>query len=1050
MLVFCVVNITETMWPINENEVLFRCNNRLQLAKDKVTKIKNDYKSVLSSISMVDHTNELTTKDDFHKTKAQKYDAVIDITKQNITYGIECLEEVEQKMRRKKATSFLFEGGEICKEIVFCFHNKDNGRKGVCVRVGGVYATAFVFGEDLLYMDHSYPLVAASPITFLTGIELASDHDPDLIIKHVNYAIVEPTSKIKVYQDSIAAINQLFEANAMTDRLSKMGVNDLKEQSNVFDVQVFGTTLSITIDSCVAMNESRSLPYCTSSNDNFNTDEESMFREILIETTPRLRRVPLAIGHASSNSVATNPLLEGMADCIKDDRNAAIINLESDMQDSFIRIFASLKPKKLNRYNVLLKLIDDNFTNKLDVVVSKQLLEKEEYASRVSLAITKDVLGSLKFLGGLGLDTSVLEQRQAIEGMRSERGYYGEEMRHCTPDCLKTEELAEKIKDWICTQYRPSLFQSDSKVMKAKNISSNIQWYNKRIRPSSGKSRKRSKNESVLSSNVEERVEDREEKEMDATKGIRMKQVATVIPPVMFDEPREASSDKFMKEIIREYAHIIAKHVAGNPNGNVRLSLATRLYLLLGEHLVTPSSNIITLIKPVEFSLCSKSSVCEALFSKSGNTEDASMIEVKHDLKKEEILNRMKSLLNLRRCHEEQAAYMHLMNISTLEKMVGIVSGEGIIYSTPLRNAVEWYFRIVIRNRVADVVETLSPENNEFIPKLVLRVISSLDWFLKFDINHKYLSNNTPSASPKSLYSATRYAALISVEPEEEDTFPVMATRMPPMTSMIRRVRIGDSFSLTINNYSTGNLFMFSTKGMKTRHREFKEEFHNDLYSAYFPVHTTNKSSFARVMQPKKTAGNAEEILKNGSAPMTIFVCNYKKTWRNLCLFDPPSCITYRFVANNNAKIMLSLNEQYILNSTLEGKSLFGYQKAVEKYIISPFTEKAKSLTKIDLVVLSTINGEELYRCEGMNDCMFLYNNNTIKSVMDLYVVKTTRREKKMKRAISSGKKEDVNVKDYQKKINGMLPLLISKINNIIRNNQNIKEECISKRSELK
>ena len=1209
------------MWSsINDktSEVLSECNLRLELAKDKITKINGDYKenkSVLTSITMVDRpsnssSSSLTTKSELHEATAEKYDEVIELTKSNIKYGIERLDEIERRMRLEKATSFLFEGGKICKEIIFYFHNEGDGRKGVCVRLGGVYATAFARGDDkktLFFIDRSYPLVA-EPAVFFTGIELASDknnHDADLIVEHFNYAVMEP-DKIKVYQDDITEVNQLFETDSLTNRLSKTGINDLKEHSNVFDVQVFrnegrGPTLSITIDNCPAVYESRPLfeykgstisakraasvdeddedvglshhkpTYYTPSDDMATRAADYMMsevfnytremHEILIKTrerTPEL--VPLVIKHTSSNvsaAAATNPILDGMADCVNDDRSIAIFNLESDIQDSITRSFASIKPKKLNGYDALVKLVDANFTDKLDVAVGKQLLEEEEYASRLALHITKDLFESFKFLGGLGLDTSVLQQREAIEGMRSERDYCSERMRHCSTSCLKREELGEAIKDWICTQYGSTLSQSDSRIIKAKNFSSTVQQCKKRKNlPSSDneKMRKRHKNEDKSFSKEEKNDEE-------ATCKVQIKQVGTVIPPVMFSEPREASSSNNMSEIIGEYASVIAKHIAESPKGSVRLASVISLLLSLKKRLVTKitrSSHKITLIQPVELHLgdddASSDGLCKTLFAKSESvfaerevTEDAGIAHllekanIKLDLEDEEnkkLANRMKGLLNMRRCCEEQAAYKHLAGVSILEKMVSIVSGEGTVYSPPLRNAVKWYTKVVIRNRVCDLINVMNSESAEFVPELIRQVIQSLNWFLKFDINYKYLlDRNIINAaefegicvsSPHSLYSpGTRHALLIDPK-SGKNAFPVVATRLPPMTSIIRQVRIGDSFSLCINNYSTGNLFMFSTDGMKTIHREKKIK-DGDMYSMlhlapfrqlnrserqsvilkdilqhwndYEMEHAMNKTSFNRVVQQKRSS-DAEEVIKNGSLPMTVFVCNYTEIWKNLLLFESFRHIGYKFTTNSKTRTMLSLFEQYTLNNTLEGKSLLGYRKAVEKYIASSNGNK-KSLTNIDLVVFCRDSGEELCRCEGLHDRMFRYENNTIKSVLDVYGAKTIRNGGKLKRYIASGntsapttgddkdeggvtaaavlstdaqctadessiesesvgEKPNTNDEETKKSIGSvfvidtregvhntdMIPFM-TKMYNIIKDNQKIREKCIFKKMEL-
>ena len=130
-------------------------------------------------------------------------------------------------------------------------------------------------------------------------------------------------------------------------------------------------------------------------------DYTRKMHEVLVRTRKDIPRlVPLKIKNAATNissAASTNPLLDGLADCVHDDMNIAIFNLESDIQDSITRSFASLKPRKLNGYNALVRLIDDKFTDKLDVAVSKRLLEEEEYASRLALRITKNMFETLSF-----------------------------------------------------------------------------------------------------------------------------------------------------------------------------------------------------------------------------------------------------------------------------------------------------------------------------------------------------------------------------------------------------------------------------------------------------------------------------------------------------------------------------------------------------------------------------------------------------------------------------------------------------------------------------
>ncbi len=130
--------------------------------------------------------------------------------------------------------------------------------------------------------------------------------------------------------------------------------------------------------------------------------------------------------------------------------------------------------------------------------------KKKKYASRLALHTTKDLFEPFKFFGDVGLYASVMQQREAIESMKSERDYCSERMRHCNKGCFKREELAEAIKDWICTQNCFTLSKSNSRTIKTKNFSSTFQQCKKRNIPSSDneKSRKRRKNEDGSPSNV--------------------------------------------------------------------------------------------------------------------------------------------------------------------------------------------------------------------------------------------------------------------------------------------------------------------------------------------------------------------------------------------------------------------------------------------------------------------------------------------------------------------------------------------------------------------
>ncbi len=100
-----------------------------------------------------------------------------------------------------------------------------------------------------------------------------------------------------------------------------------------------------------------------------------------------------------------------------------------------------------------------------------------------------------------------MQQQYAVEGMKSERDYCSERMRHCSKGCLKREEFAEVFKDWICTHYDSTLSKSNTRTIKTKNFSSTSQQCKKRNIPSSDneKSRKRIKNEDGSPSNVKEK-----------------------------------------------------------------------------------------------------------------------------------------------------------------------------------------------------------------------------------------------------------------------------------------------------------------------------------------------------------------------------------------------------------------------------------------------------------------------------------------------------------------------------------------------------------------
>ena len=93
------------MWSsINDkaSEVLSGCVTRLELAKDKLTKIVGDYKedmNALTSITMVGRASisndspssddvpvaaETATESDLYEVTVEKYDKVIELTKGNI------------------------------------------------------------------------------------------------------------------------------------------------------------------------------------------------------------------------------------------------------------------------------------------------------------------------------------------------------------------------------------------------------------------------------------------------------------------------------------------------------------------------------------------------------------------------------------------------------------------------------------------------------------------------------------------------------------------------------------------------------------------------------------------------------------------------------------------------------------------------------------------------------------------------------------------------------------------------------------------------------
>ncbi len=261
--------------------------------------------------------------------------------------------------------------------------------------------------------------------------------------------------------------------------------------------------------------------------------------------------------------------------------------------------------------------------------------------------------------------------------------------------------------------------------------------------------------------------------------------------------------------------------------------------------------------------------------------------------------------------------------------------------------------------------------------ELIRQVICLLDWFLKFNINYKYLLDrniisstefkDVRISSPHNLYLPGTWHALLIDLKSREDALHIVATRLPFMTRMIRQMRIGDLFPQSINNYSNGNLFVFSTDGMKMRYRDNKMT-NGDMYSIlhlapfrqlkkherqcatvrdivqywnnYEMEHAMNKTSFSRVVQQKKNSF-VKEVIKNGSVSMAIFVCSYREIWKNLLLFEPSRYIEYKFASNGKARTMLYLSEQYTAKNTLEGKSFLDYKKAVKKYI--SFNEKKKS-----------------------------------------------------------------------------------------------------------
>lgn len=1005
------------MWSaVNDaaKELLACCSSNIKETRKMEQEAINEIKSnsgVLSALAFEDEDPGIK-KREFEADAVDKYQNIVASANYVIGQCVSGLEDMETRMRKERVESALL-GGRRFADSTFL------SAKSACVKMNNVYACGFLDKKGkVFFVDKSYPLVADS--VYLTGIQLGvRDGGRTLVVDHLNYAVFgEHGEPPKVYRDECTIGNEVTDLPE--GRLSESCMNDTKEFSDAFEVDVCAggdngsTLLSIAINMSPRLYESfRGFEYtgpepmevdnpsASADGDEDTSNSSTKYRDALSYYKPSedpatrsadrmlseeflytrdLHKVlvsirnkgewdkPLSISVSkpslTEEPLKVNPVLEGLSQAIGDDRRQAVAAFPYDVQKAIAKVVCGgTAPNKLTVTNTLEETINSNFKHERDINIAKILLEDEDYGTKYALAITKEIMSSTRFLGGMGLDHSSKCQKDTIEGMRSDCG--GGD-RHTTLECLRHEELAEAVRDLLCTEFGAKMTAADAKALKSKPFctfqrqnQTSVTDKKRRAAPEKREGVKKRKLEAggVVTSPLEEEGP-----------GLQTVSMGTVIPPPLSGEPKEITSSRAMTEMIAEYASIIARYIAKSPLSSIRMaSVIDTVFTLkktLSGKVSRRSANTVS-VRPVEFD--DEESICTKMYTELMSRDVKNMEHVMNKHKAEEsVENGMRALLTMRRLCEERNAYRHLVEVLILENVIGILSGEGVTYSNALYTAAAWYIKVVVRNRICGNRNRLD-NVGAYTTEVCLQVGAALDWLFRFHIDHKLILGRDvvsdrafaqlapPGDDVMPIFKpGGRFYALIG----GEDTLPMKTVKMPSSTSILKTVGVlntkkgVEDHLLCINNYETSNMFMLSMadinmvervdklkgddRNQLDAHQRWKQEspylyatpsfqlardtrkisvFHEIVSGEYWDEFAAapHGGETRRHQKPSKCAN----VMTSYMVMPFLFRGRYKESWKNLPLFGETEGGVFRFEyeANPKGRLMISMVDQALAPS---------------------------------------------------------------------------------------------------------------------------------------
>lgn len=1097
------------------------CSYKLKETKDEIQNATEEIKEKRNVLSSLDLENEeKKIKDvDYATYKVDMYQKVVDAANETIGKCVSGLENMEVQMRKERVEAMLM-GERRFAESTFL------SKKSACIKMHNVYACGF-FDENgnMSFVDKSYPLVSDS--VYLTGIQLGVRNDGrTLVVDHLNYAVFdEHGAPLNVYRDEFTPENEVTE-HLPEGRLSESCMNDTKEFSGSFEIDSLAggnddtPLLSIVINMGPRLYESikgfqyigdwddtvhkkstkmevdiKAVPtaeddedtsdsstngnnvptYYKPSEDPATRSADRMLYEEFLYTRD-LHKVlttiqnkgdwdkPLSISTTSSTEepLKVNPVLEGLSKAIGDDREQAIAALPYDIQKAIVKVVChSAAPNKLITTDAVENTISYGLKHDKDVNIAKTLLEDEDYGTKYALAITKEIMSSTGFLGGMGLDHSSRIQKGIVEGMRSD---YGWGDRHSTLECLRQEELAEAIRDLLCTEFGAKMTPFDVKTLKSKpsyaiqrqNRSSSIVKKRRASPPEKGEgaSEKKRRLESgkvdVTPPSEEEGVDDE----------ITMVSMGTVIPPPLFNEPKEITSSSAMTEMIAEYSSVIARYIAKSPLSSIRMAsvvdIVFTLKKLLSVKVSRKSANTV-FIEPVEID--DNESISLKMYKKLTSRDMKNMAHLmKQHKSTDSVENGMRAILTMRRLSEERNAYRHLIEVLILENVVGILSGEGVTYSNALYNAAVWYMKVVIRNRICGN-RNLVDNVVDYVAEVSLQVNTALDWLFKFNIDHKLLLERNIGNTAFAELAPSRDIETPLFKPGGrfyalfggEDTLPMKMVKMPSSTSILKTVGVFNTktglkdYMLCINNYETSNMFMLSMADInmvesvnkldnRNAHDRWRQE-SSYLYATpsfqlakdvrNIPlfneiVGVGHWDEFAAVPRGdeariSKKPSKGVDVVSSSMAMPFLFRGSYKDSWKNMPLFgeNKEGVFQFRYEANPKGRLMTSIVDQAL--SVPQDKKSLGNNLSRIANIIKLYTKKdmadirdTHTLSRAYLAVYwkpveSSSKEEEVCRFDCIHSGYTNLNGVDLYAALDFYTIKGPKNSGTWKRFIATG-----------------------------------------------